>query len=103
METLFYVRCLADALIIACGYQVTHIIPVLDGRVVTSQCRRIGVGGTHCDGYMQRLIQLRHSGHFAQMSYPRAEVGRPSPPSPAPRIRKIAVLALNKKIGYGFP
>ena len=59
---------------ISFGYQAIHIIPILNGEVVTSQCRRVNVGGCHCDGYMQRLIQLRHPGHVNHMTYSRAEV-----------------------------
>ena len=57
-----------------CGYQTTHILPVLDGKLVPSSCRRINIGGAHADFFMQRLLQLKYPGHVAAITLSRAEV-----------------------------
>ncbi|XP_069120696.1 actin-related protein 5-like [Argopecten irradians] len=62
-----------DALIVDCGYQTTHILPVLGGRMDSATCRRINLGGAHLDGFMQRLLQLKYPGHFAAVTLSRAE------------------------------
>lgn len=60
---------------IGCGFQATHILPVLDGRLDIQHCRRINIGGAHVDGFMQRLLQLKYPGHLSAITLPRAEVG----------------------------
>ena len=65
-----------DSLILSCGYQTSHILPVLDGRIVSQCCRRINIGGCHIDGYMQRLLQLKYPGHLAAVTLSRAEVNK---------------------------
>ncbi|XP_063421405.1 actin-related protein 5-like isoform X1 [Mytilus trossulus] len=62
-----------NSLIVSCGYQTTHLLPVLGGRLDTSQCRRINLGGYHLETFMQRLLQLKYPGHFAAVSLNRAE------------------------------
>lgn len=64
----------SDSLIVSCGYQTTHILPVLNGRVDSMNCRRINLGGANLDGFMQRLLQLKYPGHSAAVSISRAEV-----------------------------
>ncbi|KAL8612784.1 hypothetical protein ACOMHN_033454 [Nucella lapillus] len=62
-----------DGVILDCGYQTTHVLPVLDGRLVSPDCRRINLGGAHADFYMQRLLQLKYPGHAAALTLSRAE------------------------------
>ena len=64
----------SNALVISCGYQCTHVLPVLDGRFQAQYCRRIGLGGSHLDSFMQRLLQLKYPGHQAAITLSRAEV-----------------------------
>ncbi|CAL1546496.1 unnamed protein product [Lymnaea stagnalis] len=63
----------ADALIVDCGYQATHIIPVLDGRIYPEQCRRINIGGGYIDWFLQRLLQLKYPGHLNAITINRVE------------------------------
>ncbi|CAG2244814.1 ACTR5 [Mytilus edulis] len=62
-----------NSLIVSCGYQTTHLLPVLGGRLDATQCRRINLGGYHLETFMQRLLQLKYPGHFAAVSLNRAE------------------------------
>lgn len=63
----------SDSLIVSCGYQTTHILPVLNGRIDSMNCRRINLGGATLDGFMQRLLQLKYPGHSAAITISRAE------------------------------
>ncbi|KAJ8300360.1 hypothetical protein KUTeg_021879 [Tegillarca granosa] len=63
----------SDSLIVSCGYQTTHILPVLNGRIDSMNCRRINLGGATLDGFMQRLLQLKYPGHSAAVTISRAE------------------------------
>ncbi|XP_019849311.1 PREDICTED: actin-related protein 5-like [Amphimedon queenslandica] len=63
----------SDALVINCGYQTTHVCPVLDGLFQPDQCKRINVGGWHISSYLQRLLQLRYQALQSLISLTRAE------------------------------
>lgn len=64
----------ANALIVDCGYQSTHVIPFINGRLMAENCRRINVGGLHLDSFLHRLLQLKYPSHFAAITLSRAEV-----------------------------
>lgn len=72
---IIFIICSGDGIIIDCGYQTTHIVPVLDGRMDEGNCRRMNFGGAHSDFFMQRLLQLKYPGHLSAISLSRAEVG----------------------------
>ena len=63
-----------DALLVSCGYQTTHIIPVLNGRIQSHNVRRMNLGGAQVDSFMQKVLQLKYPGHYAQVTLARAEV-----------------------------
>lgn len=63
----------ANALIVDCGYQSTHVIPFINGRLMAENCRRINVGGLHLDSFLHRLLQLKYPSHFAAITLSRAE------------------------------
>jgi len=67
-------QCEYDALILSCGYQATHVLPILGGRLRAPACQRINVGGAAVDGFMQRVLQLKYPQHFSSLSLSRAEV-----------------------------
>lgn len=50
----------SDGLVVCSGYQTTHILPVLDGKLVASHVKRINIGGLHVSSYLQQLLQLRY-------------------------------------------
>ncbi|KAL8179386.1 UNVERIFIED_CONTAM: Actin- protein 5 [Gekko kuhli] len=62
-----------SGLIVSSGYQCTHILPVLDGRLDAKNCRRINLGGCQAAMYLQRLLQLKYPGHLAAISLGRVE------------------------------
>lgn len=64
---------LTHSLIVGCGYQNTSLIPVVNGRVSSTNCRRINMGGAQLDAFMQRLLQLKYPGHMAAITLSRAE------------------------------
>ncbi|XP_003220642.1 actin-related protein 5 [Anolis carolinensis] len=62
-----------SGLIISSGYQCTHILPILDGRLDARNCKRINLGGCQATMYLQRLLQLKYPGHFAAITLSRVE------------------------------
>lgn len=63
----------SNGLIVSCGYHVTHLIPVLNGRAQLKHSRRINVGGNHLISFMHRLLQLKYPAHFSAITLSRAE------------------------------
>ncbi|XP_036273652.1 actin-related protein 5 isoform X3 [Pipistrellus kuhlii] len=64
---------ISSGLIISSGYQCTHILPILEGRLDAKNCKRINLGGSHAAGYLQRLLQLKYPGHLAAITLSRME------------------------------
>lgn len=62
-----------DGIIISCGYHTTHVIPVLNGRMVEDNVRRINVGGFNMINFMYRLLQLKYPVHVNAITLSRAE------------------------------
>ncbi|XP_051789233.1 actin-related protein 5 [Erpetoichthys calabaricus] len=63
----------SNGLIISSGYHCTHILPVLEGRLDSRNCKRINLGGSHAASYLQRLLQLKYPVHLAAITLSRAE------------------------------
>ena len=64
----------SDGLVVSCGYQSTEILPILNGRIDSANCRRCNFGGAQLDWFMQRLLQLKYPGHLTAITLSRAEV-----------------------------
>ncbi|XP_057385765.1 actin-related protein 5 isoform X1 [Balaenoptera acutorostrata] len=64
---------ISSGLIISSGYQCTHILPILEGRLDAKNCKRINLGGSQATGYLQRLLQLKYPGHLAAITLSRME------------------------------
>ncbi|XP_021776754.2 actin-related protein 5 isoform X2 [Papio anubis] len=64
---------MCSGLIISSGYQCTHVLPVLEGRLDAKNCKRINLGGSQAAGYLQRLLQLKYPGHLAAITLSRME------------------------------
>lgn len=71
---LRHYRNMVPGLIVSCGYQSTHIVPILSGKADVKHARRIDVGGFHITNYLHRLLQLKYPAHFAAITPSRAEV-----------------------------
>ena len=56
------------------GYQTTHVLPIVQGRLDAEHCKRVNVGGAQATAYLHRLLQLRYPVHFAAINLSRAEV-----------------------------
>ncbi|XP_067058147.1 actin-related protein 5-like [Acropora muricata] len=61
------------ALIVSSSCNVSHVLPVVKGRLDASNCKRINLGGAHATWYMQRLLQLKHPHHNQQITLSRAQ------------------------------
>jgi len=47
-------------LVISCGNHATHVIPVIQGRGILSQAKRLQWGGTQAVEFMLKLLQLKY-------------------------------------------
>lgn len=62
-----------DGLIISFGYYTTHVMPLLDGKVVMQRARRLNVGGYHIITYLFRLMQMKYPVHLNAITISRME------------------------------
>lgn len=62
-----------NGLIINIGYHNIHIIPILHGKVIFKNSRRINTGGQHIIMFLHRLLQLKYPVHTAAITLGRAE------------------------------
>lgn len=49
-----------NGLVIGTGYESTHLIPVLNGKRLMNEAKRINWGGHHSNNYMSSLLQLKY-------------------------------------------
>ena len=63
-----------DSLVVSCGYQTIHVLPVLGRSLDVQHCRRLNYGGAQVDSFMHRILQLKYPGHFSALTLTRAEV-----------------------------
>jgi actin-related protein 5 len=50
----------SSALVISAGNHATHVVPVIAGRGMLSQAKRLQWGGTQAVDFMLRLLQLKY-------------------------------------------
>lgn len=48
------------SLIVSSGFQSTHILPIVDGKLDLNNAKRINLGGYNNGAYLQRLLQLKY-------------------------------------------
>ena len=65
---------MSDTGVMICiGYQMSHVVPVIQGQIDMENVRRVAVGGYHLDYFMQRLLQLKYPIHASTISLSRSE------------------------------
>lgn len=62
-----------SGIVVSCGYNATHVLPVHAGRYAPAGTKRINVGGHHMTNGLSHRLQLRHSDYSSLFSYPRME------------------------------
>ncbi|XP_077575495.1 actin-related protein 5 [Stigmatopora nigra] len=60
-------------IVLSSGYHCSHILPVVDGRLDATNCKRVNVAGSQAAAYLQRLLQLKYPGHLASTTISRME------------------------------
>jgi actin-related protein 5 len=60
-------------IVVSCGYQATHILPVFNGRFHAPAAKRINVGGHHMTSDLMRRLQLNYPDQSAVFTYSRVE------------------------------
>lgn len=63
-----------EALVLSCGYQSTHVLPISDGSLVPSAVKRINIGGWHMTDQLTRRLQLLHPDHAPLFTTSRVEL-----------------------------
>lgn len=63
----------SSGLIVSLGYHTTHVIPVLRGKLIGHNVRRINIGGYHMINYLHRLLQLKYPVHSTAVTLSRVE------------------------------
>ena len=64
---------LPDALVVSIGFHTIHIIPIIDGEMITEGIRRINIGGFHLTNYGLKAMQLKYPSHVNNITVGRAE------------------------------
>ena len=62
-----------DGFIVRCGYQTSHILPIVNGKYKAADSRRLNLGGLNLMIYLRRLLQLRHHSHMSNFNLSRAQ------------------------------
>lgn len=60
-------------LVVSLGTHATHVIPVIDGRGIFSQAKRLNWGGSHADQFMLKLLQLKYSSFPSKLTLLQAQ------------------------------
>nr|CAB3219963.1 actin, non-muscle 6.2-like [Phallusia mammillata] len=63
----------STALIVSCGFQSTHVLPVIDRQPDIKNALRLNLGGYNCTAYLQWLLQYRHPQHVGEFTLNRME------------------------------
>ncbi|XP_049775222.1 actin-related protein 5 isoform X3 [Schistocerca cancellata] len=63
----------ATVLVVNCGHNTTHVLPVVNGTIDAGHARRLNLGGSQITSYLHRLLQLKYPGHLNAITPSRAE------------------------------
>lgn len=63
-----------DAAVLSCGYNSTHVLPIIGGRITPGQVKRVNVGGVTMTDQLTRRLQLLHPEHSSVLTPPRVEL-----------------------------
>jgi actin-related protein 5 len=66
-------RPLEEGLVVSCGHCTCHILPVLQGRLDATHCKRINLGGFNVVAYLNRLLQLSRPPLLPHLTLTRAQ------------------------------
>lgn len=62
-----------DGIVISCGYQATHVLPIVNGVCDTANARRLNVGGLNMMIFSRRLLQLQYPHQAAAINLSRTQ------------------------------
>ena len=62
-----------DALVVSIGFHTIHILPIIDGKLLSEGVRRINFGGFSLTNYGLKAMQLKYPSHVANITVGRAE------------------------------
>ncbi|KAJ3649385.1 hypothetical protein Zmor_021132 [Zophobas morio] len=62
-----------NALIVNVSYHTCHVVPILEGKIVFENARRLNTGGFHVISFLHRILQLKYPAHATSITLSRAE------------------------------
>lgn len=62
-----------SGLVVSCGYNTTHVMPVHEGSYYAAGTKRVSAGGHNMTSNLSRRLQLRHPDYATLFSYARVE------------------------------
>ena len=63
-----------DGVILSCGFNNTHVLPITQGRLEPRRVNRINIGGYHMTDQLTRRLQLIHPEHSSVLTPARVEL-----------------------------
>lgn len=66
-----YIR--KSGIVVSCGFNTTHVLPVFNGRFHSNGTKRINLGGNQMTTNFSRRLQLRHPDYSTLFTYSRCE------------------------------
>ncbi|KAG1929070.1 actin-related protein 5 [Pimephales promelas] len=63
----------STGLVLSSGHHCSHVLPVINGRLDSANCRRVNLGGGQAASYLQRLLQLKYPSHQPSLTLSRME------------------------------
>jgi len=60
-------------IIVSCGYQTSHVLPIVNGMLDAKNARRLNAGGMNMMIHLQQLLQLKHPNHSSLFNLSRAQ------------------------------
>jgi actin-related protein 5 len=63
----------STGLVISAGNHATHVIPVIEGRGILSQAKRLQWGGTQAVEFMLKLLQLKYPAFPSKLNFAQAQ------------------------------
>lgn len=65
--------CNKEGLAVCSGFNISHVIPFVEGEPVFEACCRTNVGGYHVTDYLKQLLSLKYPQHMSWLTWEKVE------------------------------
>lgn len=62
-----------NALLISLGYHTCHVVPIVGGKCIYNNVRRLNIGGFHIITFLHKILQLKYPAHTNAITIGRIE------------------------------